>query len=103
MTGETWYAAEDVIRMLDSFEIELNRPSWAVNRWMSALVVLFRPQIEQLIRTRDITIADWARRHPDRPVFEDRELEVTSYLRISIADQIEAVENAVILRGLSVP
>ena len=34
VTGESWYAAEDVIRMLERFEIDHAWPSWPANRWL---------------------------------------------------------------------
>ncbi|HEX7969760.1 MAG TPA: hypothetical protein VF502_16170, partial [Stellaceae bacterium] len=37
VTGETWYAAADVVAMLDRFAVDLARPSWPLNRWISAL------------------------------------------------------------------
>ena len=49
VTGEVWYEAPDVCAMLDRFEIDLAPPSWPVNRWLTAMVRLFRPQIEALI------------------------------------------------------
>ncbi len=45
VTGETWYAARDVRAMLDRFVIDPARPSWPVNRWITAMLRLFRPQI----------------------------------------------------------
>ena len=89
VTGETWYAASDVIAMLDRFNMDLAYPSWPLNQWLSAMLVLFRPQIEWLVRERDAVVADWQRKFPDRDAFEDRELEVTSTLPISLASQIE--------------
>lgn len=94
VTGEVWYAAEDVVAMLDHFMIDHARPSWPVNRWVSAMVCLFRPQIEELIRKRDLTVADWQDQHPDRNVYEDRELEVTSFVDIAIDQQAQAVTRA---------
>jgi hypothetical protein len=91
VTGETWYNAEDVIAMLDHFDIDHTKPSWPVNRWIGGLVRLFRPQIETLLHKRDETVADWQARHNDRNVYEDRELEVTSFVDISIDHQIQAV------------
>jgi hypothetical protein len=88
VTGETWYAASDVIALLDRFNMDLAWPSWPLNQWLSAMPVLFRPQIEQLILQRDQAIKDWRARHPERDVFEDRELEVTSSMTISLVDQI---------------
>ncbi|WP_241503901.1 DUF6969 family protein [Ferruginivarius sediminum] len=94
VTGEVWYSADDVIRMLDHFEIDHARPSWAVNRWISAMAVLFRPQIEELIRKRDVTVGEWQDKHPDRDVYEDRGLEVTSFVDVSIENQVQAVMDA---------
>ncbi|MGE0734553.1 MAG: hypothetical protein AB7G15_10240 [Alphaproteobacteria bacterium] len=92
VTGEVWYAAPDVIKMLDFFEIDLARPSWPVNRWIGAMLRLFRPQIVELLRARDATIAEWSRRYPAVDVFEDRRLEVTSEIEISIDDQIARIK-----------
>lgn len=94
VTGETWYAAADVMRMLDGFVVDHARPSWPANRWITALMRLFRPQIRALLRERDETISRWADRHPDACVFEDRNLEVASQIIISVDEQIAAVELA---------
>ena len=94
VTGETWYPAGDVLRMLDRFVIDHAYPSWPTNRWLTAMLVLFRPQIERLVLARDATIAGWLGQHPGREVFEDRELEITSIAPISVEEQIEAVEQA---------
>lgn len=95
VTGETWYAANDVIAMLDRFMIDLARPSWALNRWITAMFGLFRPQMAELIAARDATIMHWRRRHRGKVhVFEDRRLEITSSTEIDIAAQLGAVERA---------
>ncbi len=94
VTGETWYAAEDVIRMLERFEIDHARPSLPVNRWITAMPRLFRPQIIMLIAERDRNIDAWRAKHPDKDVFEDRDLELTSELPISIEEQIAEIRAA---------
>ncbi|MFQ5347114.1 MAG: hypothetical protein ACE5ED_04615 [Rhodothalassiaceae bacterium] len=94
VTGEAWYRAADVTRMLDRFVIDLARPSWATNIWITAMLRLFRPQIEQLLHLRDRTVAAWQESHPDANVFEDRALEITSVMEISVDDQIAAVRRA---------
>jgi hypothetical protein len=90
VTGETWYAARDVIAMLDRFAVDLVRPSWIVNRWLTAMLRLFRPQIEALLLERDRVIGEWRRHHPRSDVFEDRALEVTSKLEVSVEDQMRS-------------
>jgi len=99
VTGEVWYAADDVRAMLDRFEIDLAHPSWPVNRWIGAMVRLFRPQIGALIDARDAVVAAWARAYPDRDVYEDRELEITSAIDIDTDAQIGAVAAALDGRG----
>lgn len=91
VTGETWYRASDMVAMLDRFVIDLAQPSWPVNRWITAMLRLFRPQIEALLLERDRVIAEWLRRHPKVDVFEDRRLEVTSKIDISVEDQLRLV------------
>lgn len=94
VTGETWYEAKDVIRMLDAFVIDLAPPSWPVNIWLTAMVRLFRPQIENLLIQRDRAVADWIEKHPETNVYEDRNLEVTSMRDISIEGQIASINAA---------
>ena len=101
VTGEVWYEAEDVVKLLEKFTIDIAQPSWPVNLWVSNMLVLFRPQIVELIHARDAAIANWARAHPDRNVYEDRELEVTSVAEISVEAQLKAVRSALSRRERS--
>ena len=83
VTGETWYRADDIIGMLDRFAIFDVEPSETLNRWISAMLRLFCPQIAALLRTRDENVMAWRRRHRTY-VFEDPALEITSSVDISI-------------------
>ena len=94
VSAETWYPAEDVIRMLDRFAIDHAFPSWPVNRWLGAMLRLFRPQIEALVRHRDTVVEAWRQAHADSDVFEDRRLDVTGEFAIDVDAQIAAVETA---------
>lgn len=80
--------------MLECFVIDHARPSWAVNRWITALLRLFRPQIVKLLESRDAEIARWREKRPGTDVYEDRELEVVSEHWVSIEDQIARIELA---------
>ena len=91
VTGETLRPARELIAMLDRFEIDHAWPSWLVNRWLTAMVRLFRPQIEKLLVARDAALA--------RGSTEDRELEIVSELPISIDRQIAAVDRALARRA----
>lgn len=92
--GETWYPAKEVIRMLDRFAIDHAFPSWPVNRWLGAMLQLFRPQVEALLRHRDAAVETWRRAHPECDVYEDRRLEVTGECAISVDAQVAAVAAA---------
>jgi len=94
VTAETWYPAADVLRMLPHFAVDHAWPSWPTNRWLTAMVRLFRPQITALMQERDIALAVQRKARPDRDVFEDRAVEVLSETAISIDDQIRAVAQA---------
>lgn len=98
VTGEYWYTADDVITMLDSFDIDHAQPSWPTNRWITAMLQLFQPQISELVRRRDQVVADWANSRPDENAFEDRKLEITSVADISVEKQINKVR-ALLKRG----
>ncbi len=98
VTDETFYRAEDVISLLDRFCIEMSYPCLATNRTLTALLRLFRPQIEALLLERDRTISAWQAERPKQDVYDNRELEVTSQIAIDIASQIEAVSAALAAR-----
>jgi hypothetical protein len=87
VTGETWYRAQDVIKLLDRFTIGNSEGPPLVNRWVSAMVALFRPQIACLLRLRDDAIMGWRRRRRSN-VFEDNRIEVTSGFDIDLASQL---------------
>ena len=89
--------------MVDSFEIDLAQPSWPVNRWLNALFRLYLPDIVALVRERDITMGAWENQPlpideetgaPVSAVVENRQLEVTSYLKISVPDRLATVVSA---------
>lgn len=94
VTGEIWYEADDVRAMLDYFLIDHAQPSWPVNRWVSGMMRLFRPQIASLIDARDGAVARWSETYPDRNVYEDEDLEITSMIDVDIDAQVAAVAAA---------
>ncbi len=94
VTNETWYPCEDVVRMLDRYVIDHAFPSWPVNRWITAMLVLFRPHIESLLRHRDRVIEHWRQIHPEQDVFENRALETTGELPISVDAWLQELADA---------
>ncbi|WP_454632870.1 DUF6969 family protein [Bradyrhizobium cenepequi] len=89
VTAKTWYSASGAIAMLDGFVFESGGRSPPLNRWLTAIMILFRPQIEQLLIERDRAVERWRSMYPGGDVFEDRRLEITSSVEISLERQIE--------------
>jgi hypothetical protein len=98
VTGETWYRADDVVRMLDRFTLGEAVGPAVVNRWIGAALALFRPQIIALLRLRDKTVMEWRQRRRTN-VFEDNRLEVTSSVEIDIAAQFAFLDRVGSGRG----
>jgi hypothetical protein len=94
VTGESWHRAKDVILLLDRFAIGHARPSWPANRWITAMLRLFRPQIAWLLEERDRRIAAFAKSHRGAQATEDRRVEIAASLSISLAEQRQAVDAA---------
>ncbi|MCR6670548.1 hypothetical protein [Devosia ginsengisoli] len=82
VVGDTWLDAEPTIALLPRFDMELAKPSYLVNRWLTAILRQYQPEIAQLIRDRDAKLASHAGEGDIRAAREDRSLEVTSSLNI---------------------
>jgi hypothetical protein len=54
-------------------------------------MIMFRPQIFELLHERDISLASWSKKHPDRNVYKDHALEVTSEIDIDVDAQMRAI------------
>jgi hypothetical protein len=93
VTGETWYCADDVIRMLDRFQVSGDMPCAVLNGWISAMVRLFQPEIAVLLRNRDKTITEWRWRRRNN-VFEDSRLEIASSFAIDLDARLAMVEGS---------
>jgi hypothetical protein len=95
VTGETWYPAADTARMLDHFALGEAGPSPLLNRWIVALVALYKPLLADLLLQRDAAVMDWRRRRRAKiHVLEDQRLEVTSTLAIDLEAQMAQIDAA---------
>lgn len=102
VTGEVWYTAEDVIAMLDGFEMDMALPSWPVNIWLTSLFRLYRPTFEALLHARDTTVAEWTPEKKGVQVLDDQDLEVTSFIDIAVDEHIAALDAALAASGSAV-
>ncbi len=80
VVGDDWLEAEATIGLLDRFDVHMPRPSYLVNRWLTAILAAYDDEIRDLIRTRDTVIAAHVPAG-DIDVREDETLEVTSEFR----------------------
>jgi hypothetical protein len=62
-----------------------------VNRWISAMMVLFRPHLGQLLIERDRALAEWRSRLPGEDVLERRDIEILAETPISVERTLEDV------------
>ncbi len=82
VVGDAWADAETTIPLLTQFDMQMPRPSYLVNRWLSGIVRAYTPEIAGLQRDRDRALAAEAHGRPEAIVRDDRSLEVLSELRI---------------------
>lgn len=101
VTGETWYRADDVAKVIGRFGIDHARPSWPTNRWVGAMVRLFWPQIILLLKARDQVIENWEAQNPGKDTLEDRRLEIASQADVDVEAQLTAVIAALDARSKS--
>jgi hypothetical protein len=77
VVGDDWADAETTLPLLERFDMQMPRPSYLVNRWLTAIFDAYGDEIADLVRARDTVLA--AHRPPEGvAVREDRTLEVTS-------------------------
>lgn len=94
VAGDTWFPAADLLRMIPRFRIDHAHPSWPVNRWISAMFVLLRPQIESVLLERDRVLDSWRARLAGEDVFERRDIEILAHLPISVDETLAEIGHA---------
>jgi hypothetical protein len=91
--AQEWqYPAEEVIRLLDKFDLD-NEEYALTTKGLMAALRLFRPQIEWSLRERDRTITLMREKNPEG-FSEDRDMEVLSSFPFDLGAQIDAIEEA---------
>lgn len=77
VVGDDWADAATTIPLLARFDMQMPRPSYLVNRWLTAVLVAYEDEIAALIRRRDAVLA--THQPPNGAAArDDRALEVTS-------------------------
>ncbi|MBS1270862.1 MAG: hypothetical protein MAG794_01830 [Gammaproteobacteria bacterium] len=89
VTDETWYTADNVIAMAEHYKIDHAYPNWPVNLWITAMFRLFRYEIRALLEHRDEIVGGW--KHEGVDTFEDRNLEVTGFILVTVEEQLQDI------------
>ncbi|WP_404378530.1 DUF6969 family protein [Caenispirillum salinarum] len=98
VTDETVYPADVLIPALPAFEMDVAHPSWPLNRWITAMMTLYRSEIAALLRQRDEALARHGSGDAGADVLNDRALEVTSRQPIDLEAKLVEVRH---LAGLT--
>lgn len=92
VTGETWYPAADLARMLDRFAPGGRAPVSLLDRWLGALVRLYRREIEDMLERRDKAVAKWRWLWPRRNALDDPRFEVTAQCPVDLDARLSTFE-----------
>jgi hypothetical protein len=96
VTGDKWRPADETIGLVHRFVVDTVRPSWVVSRWVTALVAMYRPLIEDLLVARDREYSDRiavGNMTPDA-FLRDRGAEVLSQHPINLIADINSLTTA---------
>jgi len=90
VTGDAWIEAGRAVALLPRFDVQLARPDYLVNRWLTAVVALYEGEIAGLIQAREGVIA---RHRPEAggDPREDRALDVTSEAGVDLVATARAL------------
>jgi hypothetical protein len=90
VVGDDWLDAEPTIELLSRFDMQMPRPSYLVNRWLTAILRLYGDDIAELIRERDRVLAAHVPQ-TDVAAREDKQLEVTSQVYVDLSATTKAL------------
>ena len=86
VVGDSFAPAARLGELLPRFDMQMGRPSYLVNRWLTAILTLYREDIAALIAERDATLGA-AGAPPAAERLEDRSLEVTSTRDVDLVER----------------
>lgn len=73
-------SVDERIQLLDKFDVQLSRPNYLVNRWVTAIIGLYQDEITRLIQDGDACAAT------------NKAIDVTAELKTSLAEKIQTLE-----------
>ncbi len=93
VTAERWTPAREVLARIDRLELASAKPR-AVARWVQAATQLFAPQIEAVVRLRDVRMSQRTARLGRDAALNDRRTHIVSQCPVDLARQFVCLEVA---------
>lgn len=91
VTDEFMYPAEVLIAHLDRFNVDHTDEDEATNRFLTAMVALYRDELGQLLRDRDAALACLQKVAGPESIYESGN-DILSSIAIDIDDKMESLE-----------
>lgn len=97
---EAKFALDDLPTILDRFDVTHAIPSYPVNRWITAVLKMYRPVILDLFEQRSAFLDQLEKDEPTVPAMDNDKYDVTSRIEIAIEADAIAIQKEVLARGL---
>lgn len=94
VTGETLRGTSAIAPALASFDVDSAPERADLDRWVSAIVRFYAPDIAALLARRDAALQAMRRRDPDVDILEDRNVRLLAEAPVDFARDLSAIENA---------
>ena len=94
VTAETWSPADTLLAGAEEFSLVTPNSDAALDRWVTHCVRLFQPQLKWLVYRRDARLRTLSAGRDFERVLEDRRIEILSECRISVGEQMTALQAA---------
>ena len=95
VTNEFLYPAEVMIEHLTDFNVDHTKEDDLVNRFVTAMVALYRDEIAELLRQRDAKHAELVAEYGEEAAYEKASgIEVLSQIPIDLDEKLSALELA---------
>lgn len=96
VTGDQHITAAEARKLLAHFDVQMDQPSYLVNRWISALLRLYEADIASLLEQHANQLQAWSTTHNlgTEATLKDRQLEVTASCTLDLHTTAIELEKA---------
>ncbi len=91
VTNEFMYSAPDMIAHLDRYNVDQTKQDETVNRFLTAMVALYRDEISDMLLERDQALADLSAAQDGDPKLYEKGNEVLAVRPIDLDQKIESL------------